>query len=66
MDFLVYFGHMDARTRKCMLRFRKAYAGPCGRTGLETPSSINLRGCTEPASGLYEAREIPYEVHRIQ
>ena len=27
---------------------------------------INLRGCTESASGLYEAREIPYEVHRIQ
>ena len=26
---------------------------------------INLPGCTEPASGLYEAREIPYEVHRI-
>ena len=27
---------------------------------------INLPGCTEPASGLYEAREIPYEVHRIR
>ena len=43
--------------------FCKVHTGPCGRTGLETP---HLRGCTEPASGLYEAREIPYEVHRIQ
>ena len=27
---------------------------------------INLPGCTKPASGLYEARAIPYEVHRIR
>ena len=27
---------------------------------------INLPGCTEPASGLYEAREIQYEIHRIR
>ena len=43
--------------------FRKVYTGPCG---LGNTHMINLPGCTEPASGLYEAREILYEVHRIR
>ena len=34
MGVLVYFGHMDARTYV----FRKVHTGPCGRTGLETPT----------------------------
>ena len=66
MGVLVYFGHMDAITCKCILRVPYCPYGSVRTYRLENTHMINLRGCTEPAIGLYEARDIPYEVHRIQ
>ena len=66
MGVLVYFGHMDAIPRKCILRVPKGPYGSVRAYRLGNTHMINLQGCTEPAGGLYVAREIPYEVNRIQ